>query len=131
MKKLFILAVPILLATTLLLATSLANVNTFGQMGNQTSSQGNQTGGNLNVKLFGMTGQAIAALKDDNSTGAEDLLGQMQQNLAQATGKQIVVVPSSDSGSDDSGSGSSGSDDSGSSGSGSSGSGSADEDESD
>ncbi len=104
MKKLFILAVPILLATTLLLATSLANVNTFGQMGNQTSamgnqtsSQGNQTGGNMNVKLFTLVGQAIAAQKDDNSTGLENVLGQMQQSLSQATGKQIVVVPTSDS----------------------------------
>ena len=93
MKKLFILAVPILLATTLLLATSLANVNTFGQQGNQTSSQGNQTGGNLNDKLFNMTGQAIAALNEGNDTGAETLLSQMQQNLSQATGKQIAVVP--------------------------------------
>ncbi len=126
MKNLFILSVPILLATTLLLATGLANVNTFGQianqtsaaanqtsaaanqtsaaanqtsamgnqtsaMGNQTSAMGNQTGGNLNEKLFNMTGQAISALNDDNATGAETLLSQMQQNLSQATGKQIVV----------------------------------------
>jgi hypothetical protein len=76
----------------------------------------------LNEKLFNMTGQAIAALSDDNATGAEKLLSQMQQNLSQATGKQIVVLPSSGSGSssDDSGSGSSSDDSSSGSGSGSS-----------
>ena len=125
MKKLFILSVPILLATTLLLATGLVNVNTFGQIanqtsaaanqtsaagnqtsaagnqtsaaGNQTSAAGNQTGGNLNEKLFALAGQAIAAYKDDNNTGAEKILGQIQQDLSQATGKQIVVLPPSDS----------------------------------
>ena len=144
MKKLFILSVPILLATTLLLATGLVNVNTFGQIanqtsaaanqtsaagnqtsaagnqtsaaGNQTSAAGNQTGGNLNEKLFALAGQAIAAYKDDNNTGAEKILGQIQQDLSQATGKQIVVLPPSDSSSgSDSSDSSSGSDSSGSS----------------
>ena len=66
-----------------------------------------------------MTGQAIAALNDDNATGAETLLSQMQQNLSQATGKQIVVIPSSDSSSGSDSSDSSSGSDSSDSGSGS------------
>src|SRR5215210_8685444 len=67
------------------------------QQTNQTQSQqGNQSkqqDPKMNEKLLNYTNAAILALNDDNSSGAQENLVQIQNALINASGKQVVVVP--------------------------------------
>ncbi len=59
----------------------------------QQSNQSKQQDTNMNEKLLNYTNAAILALNDDNSSGAQDSLVQIQNALINASGKQVVVVP--------------------------------------
>jgi acetate kinase len=66
------------------------------QQANQTQQQANQTkqqDPKMNEKLLNYTNAAILALNDDNSSGAQENLVQIQNALINASGKQVVVVP--------------------------------------
>jgi len=67
------------------------------EQSNQTQSQqGNQSkqqDAEMNEKLLNHTNDAILALNDDNTTGAQDSLVQIQNALINASGKQVVIVP--------------------------------------
>ncbi|MBA2440417.1 MAG: hypothetical protein H0V50_07060 [Thermoleophilaceae bacterium] len=47
----------------------------------------------MNEKLLNYTNAAILTLNDDNSSGAQESLVQIQNALIDASGKQVVVVP--------------------------------------
>ena len=66
---------------------------------NQTATPTNQTSvsdlkNKMNEKLLNFTNQVIIALKDKNKSGEEDALKTMQKMLINASGKQLVVIPS-------------------------------------
>jgi hypothetical protein len=44
-------------------------------------------------KLLNFTNAAILALNEDDTSTAEDNLGQIQNALINASGKQVVIVP--------------------------------------
>jgi acetate kinase len=69
--------------------------NQTQQQDNQTQQQDNQTQQDpkMNEKLLNYTNAAILALNDDNSSGAQENLVQIQNALINASGKQVVVVP--------------------------------------
>jgi acetate kinase len=69
--------------------------NQTQQQANQTQQQANQTQQDpkMNEKLLNYTNAAILALNDDNSSGAQENLVQIQNALINASGKQVVVVP--------------------------------------
>ncbi|MBA2268148.1 MAG: hypothetical protein H0W19_07415 [Nitrosopumilus sp.] len=59
----------------------------------QQSNQSKQQDPNMNEKLLNYTNAAILALNDDDSSGAQESLVQIQNALINASGKQVVVVP--------------------------------------
>lgn len=67
---------------------SVLSSNVFAQ-GNQTS---NQQQGLDPVALLNTTNTAMTALNEGNATQAEQTLSQLQQELINATGKQVVVI---------------------------------------
>ena len=74
----------------------------------QQSNQSKQQDPKMNEKLLNYTNAAILALNDDNTSAAQDNLEQIQTSLINASGKQVVVVPTpavstdeSDEGSDE------------------------------
>jgi hypothetical protein len=120
MKTFINASIPVILAISLVLLLNTGGSNIYGQnmtntnQTNQTSGQNateqiqqqqtNQTQsqqGNqskqqdpkMNEKLLNYTNDAILALNEDNTTGAQDSLVQIQNALINASGKQVVVVP--------------------------------------
>ena len=78
------------------------------QLSNQTqptqANQSKQQDTEMNEKLLNFTNTAILALNDDNTSAAQDSLVQIQNELINASGKQVVVIPApavSDDGADD------------------------------
>ncbi|MDQ6723734.1 MAG: hypothetical protein M3Z01_05655 [Thermoproteota archaeon] len=67
---------------------------------NQTMTKNNQTAttkdskSKMNEKLLNYTNTAILSMKSKNKTGERDSLMKIQQALINASGKQLVVVPS-------------------------------------
>ena len=121
MKNLLMITMPLILVASVIVVASNANVNVFGQQANQTSQQANQTSqqanqtsqqanqtmakkiqtaksqsskSNMNEKLLNFTNQAILAFKEKNRTGVVESLKQIQNALINASGKQLVIVPS-------------------------------------
>jgi len=47
----------------------------------------------MNEKLLNYTNIAILALNEDNTSAAQDSLVQIQNELINASGKQVVIVP--------------------------------------
>ncbi len=68
------------------------------QQANQTSPQNNQTSQTedkqIHEKLLNMTNQAIIALNDNNDTAVGQSLTQIQNELINATGQPVVIIPS-------------------------------------
>jgi acetate kinase len=119
MKKIVNVSIPIILTISLVLLLSTGSSNINGQLIDQT----NQTGGQnttqqanqqqltqtnqtqqqanqskqqdpeLSEKLLNYTNAAILALNDDDIGAAQDNLVQIQNELINASGKQVVVVP--------------------------------------
>ncbi len=114
MKNLLIIAMPLILVASVIVVASNANVNVLGQAANQTMAKANQTMAKanqtmakanqtakpqkskitMNEKLLNFTNQAILAFKDKNRTGEVNSLKQIQNALINASGKQVVIVPS-------------------------------------
>ncbi|HEY6534428.1 MAG TPA: hypothetical protein VIY08_01250 [Candidatus Nitrosocosmicus sp.] len=106
MKNLIIIALPLILAFSAILVISSTNMHVFAQQENQTATPTNQTAtptnqtsvsglkNKMNEKLLNFTNQVIIALKDKNKSGEEDALKTMQKMLINASGKQLVVIPS-------------------------------------
>jgi hypothetical protein len=107
MKKLLIVSIPLMLVMSVIVVASNANVNLFAQQANQTAPQAKQTTTKNNQttksqspkptfdeKLLNFTNQAILAFKDKNRTGEVNSLKQIQDALINASGKQVVIVPS-------------------------------------
>ncbi len=114
MKNLLIIAMPLILVASVIVVASNANVNVLGQAANQTMAKANQTMAKanqtmakanqtakpqkskitMNEKLLNFTNQAILAFKDKNRTGEVNSLKQIQSALINASGKQVVIVPS-------------------------------------
>ncbi|MER5176651.1 MAG: hypothetical protein ABJB76_08685 [Candidatus Nitrosocosmicus sp.] len=69
---------------------------------NQTMTKNNQSSSSkdskmnskMNEKLLNYTNDAILSMKSKNKTGEMDSLQKIQQALINASGKQLVVVPS-------------------------------------
>ncbi len=68
---------------------------------NQTATPTNQTAlvskdlkSKMNEKLLNFTNQAIIAFKSKNKSGEEDVLKTIQEMLINASGKQVVIIPS-------------------------------------
>jgi hypothetical protein len=59
------------------------------QPANQTQPQDPE----MNEKLLNYTNAAILALNDDNISSAQDSLVQIQNELINASGKQVIVIP--------------------------------------
>jgi hypothetical protein len=118
MKLLMVLTIPMILSMSIMLGLGSTNLGVFGQQENQTAQQANQTASQanqtaasqpsnqtaaqqqdpkMNEKLLNLTNNAISALNDNNDTGVADSLSQIQGtliNASQASGKQVVIVPS-------------------------------------
>ena len=111
MKKITNASIPIILTISLVLLLSTGSANIYGQLIDQTN-QTNQTSGQnttqqtqqqanqskqqdpeLGEKLLNYTNAAILALNDDDIGAAQDNLVQIQNELINASGKQVVVVP--------------------------------------
>lgn len=60
----------------------------------QQSNQSNQQDPKMNEKLLNFTNVAILALNEDNTSAAQDSLVQIQNALINASGIQVVIVPS-------------------------------------
>ncbi|CAN5604700.1 hypothetical protein BH23THE1_BH23THE1_23800 [soil metagenome] len=115
MKTLINVSIPVILTISLILLLNTGSSNIYGQIVGQTNqtNQTNQTSGQnateqiqqqqanqskqqdpkMNEKLLNYTNAAILALNDDNSSGAQENLVQIQNALINASGKQVVVVP--------------------------------------
>ena len=119
MKKITNASIPIILTISLVLLLSTGSANIYGQLIDQTN-QTNQTSGQnttqqtqqqanqskqqdpeLGEKLLNYTNAAILALNDDDIGAAQDNLVQIQNELINASGKQVVVVPAPDIPSDE------------------------------
>ena len=120
-KKLSLLVLPLVLALSAMVMLGNVNMHAIAQQ-NQTSAQGNQTGSqnqtsssqspqSMEDKLLNYTNEAIKASKDGKKKDLNDNLKKIQESLINATGKQVVVIPS-DASSSSSSSGSSSSSDS-------------------
>jgi len=59
----------------------------------QVSNQTQQPDSKMIEKLLNFTNTAILALNEDDISVAEDNLGQIQNTLINASGKQVVIVP--------------------------------------
>ena len=59
----------------------------------QVSNQTVQPDHKMIEKLLNFTNAAILALNEDDTSAAEDNLGQIQNALINASGKQVVIVP--------------------------------------
>lgn len=59
----------------------------------QVSNQTQQPDPKMIEKLLNFTNNAILALNEDDISVAEDNLGQIQDTLINASGKQVVIVP--------------------------------------
>ena len=59
----------------------------------QVSNQTVQPDPKMIEKLLNFTNAAILALNEDDTSAAEDNLGQIQNALINASGKQVVIVP--------------------------------------
>jgi TolA-binding protein len=59
----------------------------------QQSNQSQQQDPEMYEKLLNYTNAAILALNDDDTSGVQDSLIQIQNALINASGKQVVVVP--------------------------------------
>ena len=121
MKKITNASIPIILTISLVLLLSTGSASIYGQLigqtnqTNQTSgqnttqqaqqqivqtnqtqqqaNQSNQQNPELDEKLLNFTNAAILALNDDDIGAAQDYLVQIQNELINASGKQVVVVP--------------------------------------
>jgi len=67
----------------------LAQANQQLAQANQQLAQANQT----QQQVSNFTNAAILALNEDDTSAAEDNLGQIQNALINAIGKQVVIVP--------------------------------------
>jgi hypothetical protein len=121
MKKITNASIPIILTFSLVLLLSTGSANIYGQLIGQTNqtdqtsgqnttqqaqqqiaqtnqtqqqaNQSNQQNPELDEKLLNYTNAAILALDDDDIGAAQDNLVQIQNELINASGKQVVVVP--------------------------------------
>jgi predicted PurR-regulated permease PerM len=119
MKKIINASILIILTFSLVLLLSTGSANIYGQLidqtnqtsgqntteqtnqqqltqTNQTQQQANQSKQlepELSEKLLNYTNAAILALNDDDIGAAQDNLVQIQNELINASGKQVVVVP--------------------------------------
>ncbi|HEX5186310.1 MAG TPA: hypothetical protein VFV86_05410 [Nitrososphaeraceae archaeon] len=77
----------------------LANQTQHPTLTNQTQQQAasnqskQQQDPKMNEKLLNFTNAAILALNDDNTSAAQDNLVQIQNELINASGKQVVIIP--------------------------------------
>ena len=111
MKNLLIIAMPLILVASVIVVASNANANVLGQTPNQTTAKttppvakttppmpktakAQNPKVNMNEKLLNYTNQAILAFKDKNRTGEVNALKLIQNSLINASGKQVVIVPS-------------------------------------
>ena len=79
--------------------TTPSAANQTSQQTNQSSSQQQQQ---LNPEeLLNSTNAAIIALNEDDDEQAAQLLSQIQQQLINATGKEVLIVPSATIDTDD------------------------------
>ena len=120
MKTFVNVSIPVILNISLILLINTGGSNIYGQIIGQTnqtnqtspqnttqqaqqqldqanqtqqSNQSKQQDPKMNEKLLNYTNAAILALNDDNSSGAQESLVQIQNALIDASGKQVVVVP--------------------------------------
>jgi predicted PurR-regulated permease PerM len=119
MKKITNASIPIILTFSLVLLLSTGSANIYGQLidqtnqtsgqntteqtnqqqltqTNQTQQQANQSkqqDPELDEKLLNYTNAAILALNDDDIGAAQDNLVQIQNELINASGKQVVIIP--------------------------------------
>jgi predicted PurR-regulated permease PerM len=119
MKKITNASIPIILTFSLVLLLSTGSANIYGQLidqtnqtsgqntteqtnqqqltqTNQTQQQANQSkqlDPELSEKLLNYTNAAILALNDDDIGAAQDNLVQIQNELINASGKQVVIIP--------------------------------------
>jgi hypothetical protein len=70
------------------------------------ANQSKQQDPKMNEKLLNFTNTAILALNDDNTSAAQDSLVQIQNELINASGKQVIVIPAPAISTDDSDEGS-------------------------
>jgi hypothetical protein len=111
MKNLLIIAMPLILVASVIVVASNATANVLGQTPNQTTAKttppmakttppmpktakAQNPKVNMNEKLLNYTNQAILAFKDKNRTGEVNALKLIQNSLINASGKQVVIVPS-------------------------------------
>ena len=59
----------------------------------QQSNQSKQQDPEMNEKLLNFTNTAILALNEDDTSAAQDSLVQIQNELINSSGKQVVIVP--------------------------------------
>ena len=102
-KKLSILVLPLVLALSAMVMLGGVSTNVIAQQ-NQTSTQGNQTSGQnqtsssqspqgQNERLLNLTTLAVTAFNAGKKKELGNALKDLQDELAQSTGKTIVVVP--------------------------------------
>ena len=119
MKKITNASIPVILTFSLVLLLSTGSANIYGQLidqtnqtsgqntteqtnqqqltqTNQTQQQANQSkqqDPELSEKLLNYTNAAILALNDEDIGAAQDNLVQIQNELINASGKQVVIIP--------------------------------------
>jgi acetate kinase len=122
MKTFINISIPIILSISLVLLLNTGSSNIYGQIigdtnqanqtsgqnttqqanqqqlaqTNQTQQQANQSkqqDPELGEKLLNYTNAAILALNDDDIGAAQDNIVQIQKELINASGKQVVIIP--------------------------------------
>jgi acetate kinase len=115
MKTFISISIPIILSISLVLLLNTGSSNIYGQIigdtnqANQTSGQNTTQQANqqqlpqtnqtqqqdpeLGEKLLNYTNAAILALNDDDIGAAQDNLVQIQNELINSSGKQVVIIP--------------------------------------
>ena len=115
MKTFMNVSIPVILTFSLVLLLNTGSSNIYGQIVDDTN-QANQTSGQnttqqdnqqqlaqtnqtqqqdpeLGEKLLNYANAAILALNDDDIGAAQDNLVQIQNELINASGKQVVIIP--------------------------------------
>ncbi|MBA3978554.1 MAG: hypothetical protein H0X50_10270 [Nitrosopumilus sp.] len=92
LKKVLLLSIPLIMATSLVFASVNLNV-IYGQQ-NQTSPQSDNQTSNLKIEnLLKFSNNAVIALGDDNDTAVAQYIEQFQNSIIDTTGKQVIRVP--------------------------------------
>jgi hypothetical protein len=92
LKKVLLLSIPLIMATSLIFASVNLNV-VYGQQ-NQTSPQSDNQTSNLKIEnLLKFSNNAVIELGDDNDTAVAQYIEQFQNSIIDTTGKQVIRVP--------------------------------------